>query len=110
MEDHTFRLEDKMRYLLIKCPQCREMMEIDTKTGKIIKHHPEIKPKPGEDFLSDRIKGLEEEKAQRAAKVEESRAREKGRHKKYDDLFKKVQKETREGPPAERPLREIDLD
>lgn len=98
-----------MRTIRVKCPQCREVMEINTQTGRIEKHHPETKAKPGGDFLKERLKGLEEEKAKREALVAEGRAKEKGRKAAHEELFNKVKETAKEGP-AERPLRDIDID
>ena len=52
-----------MSTIRVKCPHCREVMEVNNRTGRIEKHHPEIKSKAGGDFLKERLKGLEEEKA-----------------------------------------------
>ena len=93
----------------MKCPQCREVMEINTRTGKIEKHHPEVRPKAGGDFLKERLKGLEEEKAKREALVAGAREREKGKKSAHEELFSKVKETAKEGP-AERPLRDIDID
>lgn len=99
-----------MKNIIVKCPKCREVMEIDSKTGSIIKHHPEIKPKPGGDFLKERMQSLEEEKAKRAALVAGSHEREKTRKERHEEIFKKMKEQVKEGPPADRPLRDIDLD
>ncbi len=98
-----------MKNITVRCPKCREVMEIDTQTGLVINHQPEVKPKPGADFLNERLKSLGEEKAKRESMVSESRAREQGKRERADELFKKVKEKTKEGP-AERPVRDFDLD
>ena len=98
-----------MRHITIKCPKCREVMEIDAKSGRILKHHGEIKAKPGTDFLNERLQSLKEEKARREEMVAESRKREKGRSEEHEKLFEKV-REKAKGPPVERDLRDIDID
>jgi len=98
-----------MRVITVKCPRCREVMEIDGTTGSILKHHGEVKPKPGADFLSERLRSLDAEKAQREAIVTQSREKEKNRRSAHEELFEKVKKKAREGP-VEKPLRDIDLD
>lgn len=99
-----------MKNVIVKCPKCREVLEINPNSGSVIKHHPEVKAGPGGDFLKERLKSLEEEKARRESMVADSRTREKNRHEKFDEIFKKVKDQAKEGPPAERPLRDIDLD
>lgn len=98
-----------MRKIRVKCPSCMEVMEIDTRTGKIEKHHPEVKHEPGGDFLSERLKSLEEEKARREAVVAASREKEKNQKAAHEILFDKVKKQQKEGP-VDRPLRDIDID
>ncbi len=98
-----------MRVITVKCPQCREVMEVEVQTGKVVTHHKEVKPKPGADFLAERLRSLEEEKAQREAIIAQSREKEKNRGAAHEELFAKVRKKAKEGP-AERPLRDIDLD
>ena len=99
-----------MKHLTIKCPRCREVLEIDVEEGSVVKHHAEQKPKPGAVSMAERLKSLKEEKVKRDAMVAESRSREKTRHQKHDEIFKKVQEQTKEGPPTDRPLRDIDID
>lgn len=99
-----------MPIITVKCPKCREVMEIDTLTGRIEKHHSAVKPRPGSDFLAERLKSLEGEKSRREAIVAEGREKEKGRKAAHDKLFARVKEGSGEGPPAERPLRDIDLD
>lgn len=99
-----------MKNIIVACPQCREVLEIEVATGRIVKHHPEIKARPGEDFLTERMKSLKEERAQREALVQGSRAREKERADRYDELFRKVRETVKEEPVIDRPLRDVDID
>jgi hypothetical protein len=99
-----------MKNILVTCPSCRETLEIDPSRGVVVRHHPEVKPKPGSDFLGQRLRSLEEEKAQRAALVESGKELEKNRHERHQDLFRKVKDQAKEGPGEDRPLREVDLD
>lgn len=99
-----------MKNITVTCPECREVLEIDTASGKVIKHHPEVKPKPGADFMAERMKSLKEEKAKRAQLVAGSREREMKKSERADELFQKVKEQTKEGPPADRPLRDVDID
>lgn len=98
-----------MRTITVKCPSCREVIEIDAQTGRIERHHPEVKTKPGKDFLSERLRSLEEEKSRREAVVSASREKERTKGAAHEELFAKVKKKAGEGP-VERPLRDIDID
>jgi hypothetical protein len=86
-----------MRVITVKCPKCRETMEVDAETGAVLRHREEVKPKPGVDFLGARLRELEEEKARRAAIVEQGREREKPKQGEFDRLFKKVREENSSG-------------
>lgn len=93
----------------VTCPKCSEVMEIDTRSGKVLKHHAEIEKKPGEDTLAARIRGLEEQKKRREAVVADSQAKEQSRKAAHEELFSRVKKTAAEGP-AEKPVRDIDMD
>ena len=97
-----------MRVLTVKCPKCRESIEVDAASGAVLRSCGEVKSKPGEDFLGVRLRELEQEKARRAAIVEQGREREQARKGEFDQLFRKVQEES--GKPVEKPLRPIDVD
>ncbi len=98
-----------MSTIRIKCPECSEIMQVDTRTGKVVKHHPVVKSGTGGDFLQERLKSLDAEKAKREAIVAESRERERTRKDAHDRLFAKVKKQAADGP-VERTLRDIDID
>jgi hypothetical protein len=86
-----------MGVVSVKCPKCRETMEVDIATGAVLRHGPEAGAKPGADFLGARLRELELEKARREAVVEHGREREKNRQGEFDKLFKKVKDEHSSG-------------
>ena len=86
-----------MGVISVKCPKCRETMEIDTATGAVLRHHEEARSKPGADFLGERLRELDQEKARREAVVEHGREREKNRQGEFDKLFRKVKEEHSSG-------------
>ena len=86
-----------MSVISVKCPKCRETMEIDSATGVVLRHHEETAAKPGADFLGTRLRELEQEKARREAVVEHGREREKNRQGEFDKLFRKVKEEHSSG-------------
>lgn len=98
-----------MRSITVKCPTCRELLEVDPQTGEVIRHHAEPKAKPGEDFFGARLREIQGEKARREAAVDQARAKEKAKPGEIEKLFKKVKEQNAEGP-AEKPLRDIDID
>jgi hypothetical protein len=98
-----------MRSITVKCPGCREVLEVDPQTGEVLRHRAEAKPKPGADFFDARLREIEEEKARREAVVSQGREKEKAKQGDFEKLFKKV-KEEHAGGKAEKPLRPIDID
>jgi hypothetical protein len=98
-----------MSTIRVTCPRCKEVMEIETRTGKVLKHHGEIAGHAEDDSLAARIRELDEQKKRREAVVAESRAKEKSRKAAHEELFSKVKKTAAEGP-AEKPVRDIDFD
>ena len=79
-----------MSNIRVKCPKCSEVMEINSRTGKVVKHHGEVKAQTPDDFLKERLKSIDEEQAKREALVEEGREREKSQKSRHEDLFKKA--------------------
>ncbi len=98
------------RVITVKCPSCHQSLEVDAATGAVLRTCAEVKAKPGEDFLGARLRELAQEKARRAAIVEEGREREKAKKSEFDKLFSKVREESASGKPAPRPVRDIDID
>ena len=98
-----------MGTIRVTCPECGEIMEVNTRTGKVEKHHPVVKSGKGGDFLKERLRSLDGEKAAREAIVAQSREKERTRKDAHEQLFAKVKKQAGEGP-VERPLRDIDID
>jgi len=99
-----------VRVITVKCPKCRETMEVDADTGAVLRHREEVKSRPGEDFLGARLRELEEEKARRAAIVAQGHEREKTKQGEFDRLFRKVREESGSATPPPRPVRDVDLD
>lgn len=99
-----------MKPIIITCPTCREVLEIDADRGIVLKHHPEVKPKPGGDFLKERLKSLQEEKERRDALVADQRGREARRQEQHRELLRKLREETADPDSPPRPVRDLDLD
>ena len=99
-----------MSIIRVKCPNCSEIMEVNSRTGKVEKHHAEVKAQSPDDFLKERLKSIDAEQAKREALVEEGRQREASQKSRHEDLFKKVKDHAQSDTPVERPLRDIDID
>lgn len=97
-----------MRLVTVKCPKCHEVLEVDPQSGAVVRHREEVKPKAGADFFGERLRQIGQEQARREALIAEGRQREEAKRGEFDQLFRKAKEQS--GKPAEKPLREIDVD
>ncbi len=97
-----------MKTIFVTCPSCQEILEIDPASGAILGRSRQ-KSAAVTGSLTDRLKDLDEQKARREALVAQGKDREKTRLDRAEELFRKVREQGKEGP-AERPVRDVDLD
>lgn len=92
----------------IICPCCRAKLRVDPELRAVLSHEPPPEERTVKD-LTDAVKGLKAEAAQRQARFEESMKAEKSKKslldKKFQDALKKAKDE-----PITKPVRDIDLD
>ncbi len=98
-----------MRTITVKCPKCREVLEVDPKSGEVVRHAGEVAPKAGGDFFGERLRQIQGDQARREAIVAEGREKEKVKREQFEELFRKA-KEQKTVPPEERPIRDVDID
>jgi hypothetical protein len=92
----------------IICPCCRAKLRVDPELRAILSHEPPPEERAVKD-LTDAVKGLKAEAAQRQARFEESMKAQKNKktllNKKFQEALKKAKDE-----PITKPTRDIDLD
>jgi hypothetical protein len=92
----------------VVCPCCRAKLRVDPEHRAVLSHEPPPEERSVKD-LTDAVKGLKAEAAQRQARFEESMKAQKGKKslldKKFQDALKKAKDE-----PITKPTRDIDLD
>jgi len=98
-----------MRSITVKCPKCHEVLEVDPKSGEVLRHAAAAAPRAGKDFFGERLRQIQGDQARREAIVAEGREKHKEKQAEFERLFQKV-KEQDNVPPEERPLRDIDID
>ncbi len=91
--------------LEVICPCCETKLQVDKKTGDVIRE--ERKPKP-EVSLTDMVKGLENQKKEQQNMFKKNSENQKERGRVLDEIFKESQKHVDKS--GERPLRDFDLD
>jgi hypothetical protein len=95
--------------LTITCPDCKTILIVDRKTGKILEvRKPLVDDPSGDRFEDARQRVLQQgDRAQKA--FEEARQREKEKHARLEALFKEKAQEYKD-QPIERPEHPMDRD
>lgn len=92
----------------VVCPCCQAKLRVDAELKAVLSHEPPPEERTVKD-LTEAVKGLEAEAAQRQARFQESLKAEKTKKtlldRKFQDALKKAKDE-----PVTKPTRDIDLD
>ena len=101
--------DDPMEPFEVTCPCCQAKLRVDPALRAMLSHEPPPEPPRAVRDLSDAVKGLQSEAAQRQAKFEESLKAQKGKKDLLDKRFQDALKRTKD-QPITRPIRDIDLE
>ena len=93
----------------VTCPCCNAKLRLDPVLRAVLSHEPPPEPPRAVRDLTDAVKELKNEAAQRQAKFEESLRAEKGKKNLLDKRFQDALKRTKD-EPITRPIRDIDLE
>ncbi|MBI2455502.1 MAG: hypothetical protein HYV46_05125 [candidate division NC10 bacterium] len=100
--------QDAKEPIEVVCPCCQAKLRVDPELQAVLSYEPPPEERTVRD-LTEAVKGLQAEAAQRQAKFEESLKAEKSKKnlldKKFQDALKKAKDE-----PITKPVRDIDLD
>jgi hypothetical protein len=94
--------------LELVCPCCRSRLAIDRELGVVLSHEPPPRGAPSVD-LDDTARLLREEAERREEKFRQSVEAEKKKSDVLDRLFEEGLKKAKD-KPAEKPVRDFDLD
>jgi hypothetical protein len=100
--------EERLEPFAVQCPCCQATLQIDPALRAVLSHELPAEPRSVRN-LTDAVKGLEAEAAQRQAKFEESMRAQKSKKDLLDKRFQEALKRSK-GEPVTRPVRDIDLD
>lgn len=92
----------------VTCPCCQAKLRVDPELRVVLSHELPPEQRSVKD-LTDAVKGLKVEAAQRQAKFEESMKAEKSKKDLLDKKFQDALKRTKD-TPITKPIRDIDLD
>ncbi|MEO8376555.1 MAG: hypothetical protein ABI579_02705 [Candidatus Sumerlaeota bacterium] len=98
-----------METLKVTCPDCKNVLLVDKKTGQVIEvRRPILDDSTGDRFEDARLKVLDSNN--RAEKLfQEAKQKEKDKFAKLDAIFKEKREEFKD-QPIEKPERPIDFD
>jgi hypothetical protein len=92
----------------VLCPCCQARLTVDPALRAVLSHEPPPEQRTVRD-LSEAVRGLSAEAAQRQARFEESLKAQKGKKDLLDKRFQEALKRAKE-EPITKPVRDIDLD
>lgn len=92
----------------IACPCCQAKIRVDPELRAVLSFQPPPEERKVKD-LTEAVKGLENEAAQRQAKFEESMKAQKTKRDLLDKKFQEALKKAKD-EPITKPTRDIDLD
>ncbi|HRZ87067.1 MAG TPA: hypothetical protein P5287_04555 [bacterium] len=100
------------RTLYVTCPCCRELLEVDSEDGKVVKHHKSVvAEKAGSaDLLTDIIHDVKSKDEKLDSQFRDARERERDKSKTLDDAFKKSVEKAKQDKDIKPPVRPFDLD
>jgi hypothetical protein len=92
----------------VVCPCCQAKLRVDPELRAVLSHEPPPDERTVKN-LTDAVKGLQAEAAQRQARFEESLKAEKSKKSLLDKKFQEALKKAKD-EPITKPTRDIDLD
>ncbi|MBI4842452.1 MAG: hypothetical protein HY803_15570 [candidate division NC10 bacterium] len=100
--------QDAKEPLEVVCPCCQAKLRVDPELQAVLSYEPPPEERTVRD-LSEAVKGLQAEAAQRQARFEESLKAEKSKKNLLDRKFQEALKKAKD-EPITKPVRDIDLD
>jgi len=84
----------------VKCPICKGLLVIDTRTRRVVGHTSvEDMGKGADERFESIVEGMEKAKSEQEKKLEAAKAREAERARHLDDLFNKAQEKAKDADP-----------
>lgn len=85
------------RTIYVTCPECQELMEVDSQTGKVKKHYQSKKKEASADLLKEQIDSMKHEASKREEIFNKAHSEREKKLNQLDQLFveekNKIQKE-----------------
>ncbi len=94
----------------VDCPICRARIEVERKTGRIIKHWEKAEKKEGVDPVQDALKKMQENKDKLSKYFSGARTSMEEKKKELLDKFDKEKQRIHDEGDTSRPINPMDLD
>lgn len=98
-----------METLEVKCPDCKNTLIVDKKTGKVVEVRRPLKEDSTGDRFEDARQRVLEQSERAEQRFKDAKEKEKEKYSKLEALFKEKAEELKD-KPIERPDRPFDLD
>lgn len=95
---------------LIDCPICKARIEVEKKTGKVLRHWEKPQIKEGADPMKDALEKIKNDKSRLDDYFSKARGSMEEKKKELLDKFEKVKKRIKDSGDNSRPINPMDLD
>ncbi|MCX5783204.1 MAG: hypothetical protein NTW04_02010 [Elusimicrobia bacterium] len=99
-----------METFYIDCPHCKTRLEVEKKSGRVIKSWEHIEKKDGADPMAEALKKMKEDKSRLEKYFSGAGDEMAHRKKELQDKFEAEKKRIHDSGDTERPLNPMDLD
>jgi len=95
---------------LIDCPCCKARIEVDRKTGKVLKHWEKPQVREGGDLMQEALKKIQEDKSRLDNYFNNAGKSMEEKKKELEAQFEKEKKRIEDSGDKSRPINPMDLD
>ena len=95
---------------LIDCPCCKARIEVDRKTGKVVKHWEKPQVKEGGDLMAESLKKLQADKNRLDDYFKNAGRSMEEKKKELEAQFEKEKKRIEDSGDTSKPINPLDLD
>ncbi|OGS06466.1 MAG: hypothetical protein A2270_07205 [Elusimicrobia bacterium RIFOXYA12_FULL_51_18] len=95
---------------LIDCPMCKARIEVEKKTGKVLRHWEKPMVKEGSDQMKDALEKIKDNKSRLDDYFSKARGEMERKKKELLENFEKEKKRIKDSGDTSRPINPMDLD
>jgi len=95
---------------LIDCPMCKARIEVESKTGKVLRHWEKPVVKEGGDQMKDALKKIKQDQSRLEDYFSKAQGDMEKKKKELLDTFEKEAKRIKDSGDTSKPINPLDLD